>query len=572
MTARSLRCAIYTRKSSEEGLEQDFNSLDAQREACAAYIQSQRHEGWKPVSRQYDDGGFSGGTLERPALKQLLADLDTGKVDLIVVYKVDRLTRSLGDFAKLVERLDARGASFVSVTQSFNTTTSMGRLTLNVLLSFAQFEREVTGERIRDKIAASKKKGMWMGGCVPIGYDCVERRLVINEKEAPRVRRLFELYRDLGNVEKLKSALAAEGIVSKIRMGRKGEERGGCSFSNGALFAILGNRIYRGEISHKGQVHAGQHEAIVSDELWNAAQTMRDRTRQRGSGAERAKPQSPLRSLITDELGRRYEPVHTTKAGKRYRYYVSKKEDDAEHSDRKQGRLPADLLERHVADRLKEYLASPHELLNTLIGEHEDVAAREALLRSAKSLIPAQTQDDWTRYRSVIHHIVVRATAIELKLDRSAMRGLLRAKPDDDADDDQGRIFELSIPVRLYRTGHDLRLVINNGAMADEAGQPDRALVRLIARGRRWYEQLTRGEMPSVREIAKAEKLDERYVARILYSALLAPDIIEKVVRGRQPVGFTLKSLKRLPPLDWEEQRRLFGMPRESLGRGVTNR
>ena len=556
--SRSLRCAIYTRKSSEEGLEQDFNSLDAQREACAAYIQSQRHEGWKPVSARYDDGGFSGGTLDRPALAQLLADLDAGKVDLIVVYKVDRLTRSLSDFAKLVERLDARGASFVSVTQSFNTTTSMGRLTLNVLLSFAQFEREVTGERIRDKIAASKKKGMWMGGYVPIGYDCVDRRLVVNEQEAKHVRRIFELYRDLGNVEKLKAALARECITSKKRVRRNGEEAGACAFSNGALFAILGNRIYRGEISHKGQVHAGQHEAIIDEALWDAVHAARDRTRQRSTG-ERAKPASPLRSLITDDVGRRYGPVHTTKGGRRYRYYVSRKEDD-KGQDRKQGRLPAEALEGQVADRLASFMGSPDEILDTLMMVDDTANDRERVVGSAGRLAAsyASEQGDWNLVRTLLDRVTVRSDAIELHLDRQATRRALGAPL---RDDEQGT-FTLVIRSRLYRTGHDLRLVVNNGPSGNEAGIVDKALVKLIARGRRWYEQLTTGQRSSLREISRVEKLDERYVSRILYGSLLAPDIIEKVIQGRQPVSFTVKSLKRLPPLDWDEQRRLYGMPR----------
>ena len=555
--SRSLRCAIYTRKSSEEGLEQDFNSLDAQREACAAYIQSQRHEGWKPVTKRYDDGGFSGGTLDRPALTQLLADLDAGKIDLIVVYKVDRLTRSLSDFAKLVERLDARGASFVSVTQSFNTTTSMGRLTLNVLLSFAQFEREVTGERIRDKIAASKKKGMWMGGYVPIGYDCVDSRLVVNEREAKHVRRIFELYRDLGNVEKLKKALTTEGIRSKSRTRRNGDVTGGCAFSNGALFAILGNRIYRGEISHKGQTHTGQHEAIIDETLWEAVQAARQQTRQRSSG-ERAKPTSPLRRLITDDLGRRYEPVHTTKGGRRYRYYVSRKEDD-QGRDRKQGRLPAEALEQQVADRLASYLGSSDEILDTLTTAEDTATARERLLSSSQRIAASRESDqpDWNLYRAVLTRVVVRPDAIDLMLDRQAVLQALEMPPDEEA-----ATFTLHIQTRLYRTGHDLRLVVNNGPTGNEAGVVDKALVKLIARGRRWYEQLTTGQRSSLREIAQAEKLDERYVSRILYGSLLAPDIIEKVLRGQQPVAFTVKSLKRFPPLDWDEQRRLYGMSR----------
>jgi DNA invertase Pin-like site-specific DNA recombinase len=294
MTPRPLRCAIYTRKSSEEGLDQTFNSLDAQREACAAYIQSQRHEGWKLLPTHYDDGGYSGGTLDRPALAQLLADVTSGAVDLIVVYKVDRLTRSLSDFAKIVDQLDAKNVSFVSVTQSFNTTTSMGRLTLNVLLSFAQFEREVTGERIRDKIAASKRKGMWMGGLLPLGYDTVDRKLVVNPSEAERVRHIFARYVELQSVARLRDELKGQGIRSKVRMTASGGRYGGCSLTSGALFAILTNPVYRGQIRHRKEIHAGQHDAIVSEELWTAAQLLRERTRRANSTLPRAQAKNPL--------------------------------------------------------------------------------------------------------------------------------------------------------------------------------------------------------------------------------------------------------------------------------------
>src|SRR5687767_10220758 len=264
MTVPVRRCAIYTRKSSEEGLEQSFNSLHAQREACEAYIKSQAHEGWKLVKTPYDDGGFSGGSIDRPAVKQLLADVRQGLIDVVVVYKVDRLTRSLADFAKIVETFDSHGASFVSVTQQFNTTTSMGRLTLNVLLSFAQFEREVTGERIRDKIAASKRKGMWMGGTVPLGYDLRDRQLLINPDEAEQVRLIYRLYLELKCVHRLKRELDRRGMRSKVRISQTGRRTGGVPFFRGALYSILKNRLYRGEIAHRGAIYQGQHEAIVS--------------------------------------------------------------------------------------------------------------------------------------------------------------------------------------------------------------------------------------------------------------------------------------------------------------------
>src|SRR5258707_8077142 len=267
---RSLRCAIYTRKSSEEGLEQEFNSLHAQRESCESYIRSQRHEGWVCLAQHYDDGGLSGATMERPALQQLLADIQSGKVDVVVTYKVDRLTRSLADFAKIVEVFDQKGVSFVSVTQQFNTTSSMGRLTLNVLLSFAQFEREVTGERIRDKIAASKKKGMWMGGIVPLGYGASERTLVVNPAEAETVRCIFALYRELGCVRRVKEEADRLGLRTKHSTTASGTERGGRSFSRGHIYHLLSNPIYIGEIAHKGQLYPGQHPALIDAETWTA--------------------------------------------------------------------------------------------------------------------------------------------------------------------------------------------------------------------------------------------------------------------------------------------------------------
>jgi DNA invertase Pin-like site-specific DNA recombinase len=269
-----LRCALYTRKSSEEGLEQDFNSLDAQREACEAFVTSQKREGWILLPEMYDDGGFSGGTLERPAFQRLLADVSAGKVDVVVVYKVDRLTRSLSDFAKIVEVFDKNGVSFVSVTQQFNTTSSMGRLTLNILLSFAQFEREVTGERIRDKIAASKKKGLWMGGMPSLGYDVNDRKLVINEEEAKTVRHIFRRYLELKSVRLLKADLDAHGIVSKAREASDGSAYGSKPLARGALYLMLQNRVYRGETVHKDNSYPGEHDAIVDEHLWNEVQVI----------------------------------------------------------------------------------------------------------------------------------------------------------------------------------------------------------------------------------------------------------------------------------------------------------
>jgi site-specific DNA recombinase len=318
------RCAIYTRKSSEEGLEQDFNSLQAQREACEAFIKSQHGEGWRLVRAAYDDGGFSGGTMERPALQRLLADIRERAIDVIVVYKVDRLTRSLADFAKMVELFDAHAVSFVAVTQQFNTTSSMGRLTLNVLLSFAQFEREVTGERIRDKIAASKRRGMWMGGTVALGYDVTDHRLVINPAEAETVKGIFQRYLELRSVRLLKDDLDRRGIISKIRLSRNGNRSGGKAFSRGALYELLSNPVYIGEIRHRKERHPGQHEPIMDRELWERAQRqLRDQAARCRTRPTKAGP-SPLAGKLFDEDGEGLYVAGAAKGERRYRYYVSR--------------------------------------------------------------------------------------------------------------------------------------------------------------------------------------------------------------------------------------------------------
>src|SRR5467141_3331605 len=356
----TVRCAIYTRKSSEEGLEQEFNSLQAQREACEAFIESQRQEGWVCLRAAYDDGGFSGATMDRPALQRLLADLTAGRVDTIVVYKIDRLTRSLADFAKIVEILDARGASFVSVTQQFNTTTSMGRLTLNVLLSFAQFEREVIGERIRDKIAASKKKGMWMGGVPPLGYRAQAGKLIIVESEAETVRFIFRRHAELGSVRLLKDELDARSIHSKLRTSASGRLRGGKPFARGALYLMLQNRIYRGEIVHKELSYPGEHAPIIDQELWDTVQArLAGNAAQRSAGGRTAQP-SLFAGTLFDGDGNRMTPSHAVKKGTRYRYYVSRPLITKDQADRSAGRrIPAAEIEQLVASQVRRWLLDP---------------------------------------------------------------------------------------------------------------------------------------------------------------------------------------------------------------------
>ena len=356
---RQIRCAIYTRKSSEEGLEQSFNSLDAQREACEAYVLSQRQEGWRALGTSYDDGGYSGGSMERPALKQLLADIDARKVDVVVVYKVDRLTRSLADFAQIIQLFDSRSVSFVSVTQQFNTTSSMGRLTLNVLLSFAQFEREVTGERIRDKIAASKRKGMWMGGRVPLGYDLKDRKLIVNPGEAKQVQEIFRAYLEVGCVRKLSAHLEQGRVLSKLRISPSGQEAGGGSHSRGGLYKLLANRIYIGEIFHKGNSYPGEHQPIIDRELWESVRTKLAENHRARKNRTNASEPSLLSGLIFDQDGCLYTPSHAVKNGKRYRYYVSRKIIHGQSAASTQpSRIPARELEQLVLTELRSSFGS----------------------------------------------------------------------------------------------------------------------------------------------------------------------------------------------------------------------
>jgi DNA invertase Pin-like site-specific DNA recombinase len=371
---RKSRCAIYTRKSTEEGLDMEFNSLDAQREACEAYVASQKAEGWVLVPDRYDDGGFSGGTLERPALQRLLRDIEAGRVDIVVVYKIDRLSRSLMDFAKLVEVFDRNNVTFVSVTQSFNTTTSMGRLTLNILLSFAQFEREVIGERIRDKFAASRKKGMWMGGYPPLGYDVKDRKLVVNEMEAATVRMIFERYVLVGSATILARSLAAEGILTKRSR----------PVDRGYLYILLNNKTYIGEVTHKGNSYPGEHRAIIESPLWNKVHAiLKESPRQRAANTRRQTP-APLKGLLFGPDGRALTPAHTRKGSKLYRYYVATGVIKRGPEACVIRRVPAAEVEAAVIDQVRACLRTPDIIVQTWKqARHHDAHITEAEIRDA---------------------------------------------------------------------------------------------------------------------------------------------------------------------------------------------
>ena len=541
MTPPLKRCALYTRKSSDEGLDQEYNSLHAQRDACEAYVRSQAGEGWRPIPTAYDDGGISGGTMDRPALKKLLEDVQAGRVDVVVVYKVDRLTRSLPDFARMVEVFDAKGVSFVSVTQAFNTTTSMGRLTLNVLLSFAQFEREVTGERIRDKIAQSKARGMWMGGNVLLGYDAHERTLKPNPQEAETVRRMFARYLELGSVHRLRDELEATGVRSKS----------GRVIDRGALFHLLTNRHYQGLILHKGTAHPGQHPAIVEPELFEAVQAQlavnrRDRTRAKVRRDERR----PLTGLIFDAKGHPMTPSATQKRGShRYSYYVSKPllTGTQAGSDPTLRRLPAQVVEDHLLEVLRRILEAPDEaawadLKHLLV--RVEVGSIEAVL-------------------------TIGSEALRNPLDQEgSLQAVRRRLASEERAWLQEGCVRVTVPLRLLlRGGKTWEVETPAGVRPARPPRPDRALVAALRKAHKLA--ASRGVTPVEGAARKTEDTGERmstYDRRLCRMAFLAPDLQAAILDGSQPRELMLAELLAgdLPPL-WGEQRELLGSAQARL-------
>ena len=559
---QQIRCAIYARKSSEEGLEQSFNSLQAQREACEAYIKSQKHEGWHGLSTRYDDGGFSGGSMERPALQQLLADIASGKINLVVVYKVDRLTRSLFDFSKIIESFDAQNVSFVSVTQQFNTTTSMGRLTLNVLLSFAQFEREVTGERIRDKIAASKKKGMWMGGTVPLGYDIKDRQLVVNKREATTVRLIFSEYIRMGCVSRLQKELARTGIVSKKRASAEGRISGGVPFARGALYQLLANRTYIGRIPHKTESYPGQHEAIVSAELWEEAKTLLEQNNRGQRGRGRRANSSLLTGILFDEHGNRYTPTHAVKGGRRYRYYTSQAVIRKAPSPSPHGRLPAAELEGLVEERFQKFLTSPTELSDVFI---KSGSAREtqSWLKLASSYaeqwrnLAAPARSD--ALSSCLQRIVVRSETLQIEVDASGLKRRIQggASTSSNVPSDNPAPSKVVLVAPLSNFGHrpGTSLVLTgrgtDHAPSEHANDP---LLKAIARAHDWKERIIAGEFCSKEDVGNRLGFNASYVGKILRLADLAPSVTDKLVCGSAKVTGRFEIFARKFPSDWKLQ------------------
>jgi site-specific DNA recombinase len=554
MSPPRIRCAIYTRKSTEDGLDQEFNSLDAQHEACAAYIASQRHEGWKMLPARYDDGGLSGGTLDRPALHRLMAHIDAGRVDMVVVYKIDRLTRSLADFAKLVERLDAATCSFVSVTQAFNTSSSMGRLTLNVLLSFAQFEREVTAERIRDKIAASKKKGLWMGGVPPLGYDPhpdpTRRELVVNESEANVVQQIFDLYLTHGCLNGATRAIADAGLRSKAHVFRSGRTQGGRTFSRGQIHHLLTNPIYIGLIRHKDVTYPGLQAAIVKQEIWDRVQSRLQATSAKRRGAPpgtRGDGPAPLKGKVQDETGDLLTPSHTLRKGKQIRYYISNRLISG-GPDPTGWRLPAVTFERTVIKIIAGHLA--------------DHARRHAVLSCADASTSTRASDaiqtlaaqilagDTAAASALITGGQITAGRITMTLDASTI-----AKTADLLNTDLNPdLLTLTAPFTARRRGAEIKIIA-----ADHSQLPDATLIRALRQAHLWADKLKSG-IP-MQKIARQAGVTDRYVARLVPLTGLSPKIHRLILNGAQPVELTLEKLVRHPlPLGWADQERVFGI------------
>jgi site-specific DNA recombinase len=532
-SVKPVRCAIYTRVSTDRGLDQEFNSLDAQYDAASAYIRSQAHAGWTLIRSRYDDGGYSGGSTDRPDLQRLLDDIRARKIDVIVVYKVDRLTRSLADFAKLVELFDAHGVSFVSVTQQFNTTTSMGRLTLNVLLSFAQFEREVTSERIRDKIGASKRKGIWVGGPLPLGYQMKDDKIAVVEDEAERVRLIFRRYLELGGVNALVRDLKAKNIRTKTRLRATGVTHGGIHFERGSLFYLLRNRFYIGEVNYKGDILPGEQPAIMDRDLFDVVQ---QKLLDQWSHRNRAKMKSDhlLTGLLFDDAGHRMIPTHATKAGIRYRYYVSLPHLHGESKTASVGSVSR-ISAADLEDVIVKYL-NAHQ-----IAQKETRTSKVPQVGDPKTIL-----EQVARIDAHEDHLVIR---------------LKPADGEEISNSDDGHTF--SVPWKKPPSRRSRQILVPNGVSRNDV-RPTRIerrarLVSAIARGRRWLDEIISGKVTELEQIAAREKCSVRQVNMTISLAFLAPNLVRAAVQGRLPRGIGVERL-RDAPAEWSRQFETLGL------------
>ena len=527
---KEIRCAIYTRKSSEEGLEQDFNSLDAQREACEAYIKSQMHEGWVLIEKQYNDGGFSGGTMERPAFKELLSDVEKGEIDIVVVYKVDRLRRSLMDFSKIIDIFDRKETSFVSITQHFNTTTSMGRLTLNILLSFAQFEREVTGERIRDKFAASKKKGMWIGGCTPFGYKKEDNKLVPIETQAEQVDLIFRKYSELKSVFKLKEYLDKNGIKTKKNK----------NFSKGQLYHLLSNKVYIGKIVHKTNVYAGLHKPIVNLDIFNQVQDILLKNRVDKNCGVKSSSNSLLTGLIYDDNGNKMTPSHSNTRKRRYRYYISQA--IKKYNPNKAGtvsKIPAGEIEKFVVENLKEFLQNTKEIQRIL--SSYDIEKQEQLLKIAKNI------DDYSNpklVRALLNKVVISEKSVEITYNEKSVAKVLELLFDRaELNLEEKEVIPLIIKKNIKisqpsKTGNIL--IINENQ--NNVPIPNPYLVNALIKGHYYYKKLEEGNTFKQLQIEEGLK-DSKYIRSLLSLRFLPPSLTEQILNGTEQKDLNLQKL-----------------------------
>jgi DNA invertase Pin-like site-specific DNA recombinase len=556
-TKRRYRCAIYSRKSHEEGLEQDFNSLDAQREACEAYILSQAGLGWEVSKKVYEDGGISGGHLERKGLQELLEDIRAGQVDVIVVYKVDRLTRSITDFGKLVDVFDVNDVSFVSVTQAFNTTNSMGRLTLNVLLSFAQFEREVTAERIRDKIASSKQKGIWMGGRVPYGYKNVNKSLMIESDEAKNVKLMFALYLQHRNIMLVKEDLDREEMRSRKRINKHGKTTGGLAFSKSNIASILSNPVYAGKIKHKDKTYSGNHEAIITLEQWNAVQDLIAERKIEKKRHNHHKCPALLNGLLFDGDGNKLISHYAIKDGKKYHYYVSQSVKNNSQS-KPSLRLPIHTIERTVIELLKQTLSKPCHLLEALDLDDVRVETTTLIIKKAKELSKKIEEDDPANNKTLLQKLI-----LKVKVDIDQLVMILRPET-------LSELLGLELPINkpikierdvtIRRRGQEMKLVI--GGLEANVENMNQVLIKLVANACLLRTELEAQNVSSIREFADQHNIDHADAKNLIPLSYLAPSIIEDLMAGRQPVDLNARRLKSLAynlPLDWSEQRQLLG-------------
>ena len=556
-TVKTIRCAIYTRKSTDEGLDQEFNTLEAQREACEAYIKSQAHEGWRALPERFDDGGHSGGSLERPAMKRLLERVRERRVDVILIYKIDRLTRSLTDFAKLAEQFDQYSVSFVSVTQQFNTTTSMGRLMLNVLLSFAQFEREIAGERIRDKIAASKKKGMWMGGSVPLGYDWKDRKLAINPPEAKTVRTLFDLYLKLRNVRSVVAEANTRGLRTKVRGAGTRRQLGGKAFSRGHVYAILNNPLYVGRVAHKGETYIGEQAAIISETTWKATQSRMAKNRQ-GRRTKSAKGENAnlLLGILFDADGNAFTPSYSVKNGHRYRYYIEQALVTGEQAAKGQlRRIPATEIENAVRNGVAQFFESPPELLKAL-GKKLDAATSQQAIKTGQIFgqqLRAGAISQWlVLLRPLLQSVTLGPAMLDIKIGNRALHTMCGlTAPQEPAK--AASHYRLQIATKLRRRGGQRKLIVTT-----ESGTADLdpALIKALAQARQWFDELIADQSLSLKALATRERKASSYIGRVMRLAFCAPAIVEAVTTGRQTPDITAKQLilRKKLSLSWREQ------------------